>query len=60
MHTRSTNYGLAGGTLDATKHVESAIKRLCFPEEKAGHQQRLALLVESTTGVAQRSAAPNN
>jgi hypothetical protein len=30
---KSTNYGLAGGTLDATKHLEAAIPILLNPDE---------------------------
>lgn len=31
----STNYGLLGGTLDATDHVQAAMERLCTPSEIA-------------------------
>ncbi len=37
----STNYGLAGGKLDATRHVELAIPRLLSGVERAEHNARL-------------------
>lgn len=33
MNTVTTNYGLAGGELDASKHIEAAIPRLLTPTE---------------------------
>lgn len=35
MRTITTNYGLAGDTLDATDHIEAALSRLCTPSEIA-------------------------
>lgn len=37
----STNYGLTGGTLDSTKHLESAIPRLLTGVEQAERDAQL-------------------
>lgn len=31
----TVNFGLAGGKLDATEHIEAARERTCFPSEIA-------------------------
>lgn len=33
----TTNYGLKGGTLDASKHIAAALPRLCTPIEQESY-----------------------
>lgn len=37
----TTNHGLAGGTLDATKHIEAALPRLCSPTEIRDYRETI-------------------
>jgi hypothetical protein len=56
------NYGLKGGTLDATKHIRRAIPRLCFPSEISHRNHQMAMrfsaVIESTPD--RRSTAETN
>jgi hypothetical protein len=58
MEYISKNFGLAGGMLDATKHVEAAMERLLTAEEQAQcYRCQLATVV---TSQSHRDAAPTN
>lgn len=37
----TTNYGLLGGTLDATKHIEAALSQLCTPDEQRSYRDTI-------------------
>jgi len=52
------NFGLAGGMLDATKHVEAAIERLLTADEQK--QCPTCQLATLTNGHNARAAAPTN
>jgi hypothetical protein len=49
----TTNYGLAGGKLDATKHIEAAIPKLLTPREIVVRQA--GLMVQERAVRAARS-----
>jgi hypothetical protein len=56
----TTNYGLAGGTLDASKHIEAALTRLLNGPEQDAYCKRACLLAEATTNKAKRDSAAQN
>jgi hypothetical protein len=56
----TTNYGLAGGTLDASKHIEAALTRLLSGPEQDAYCKRACLLAEATTNKAKRDSAAQN
>lgn len=61
MHYISQNYGLLGGTLDATELVIKGMKRLCFPSEIT-ELEKLAMRLQAVqnTDPAQARLAPRN
>lgn len=57
----STNYGLAGGTLDATVHVERERERMMTPAEINGRRHDLELEARTrTASAAVRGVAGSN
>lgn len=60
MKVQTVNYGIKGGMLDATLHLEAAIPRLLNQTEQNACRNRMCLLAEATTTKRLRDAAPSN
>jgi hypothetical protein len=47
MQPVTTNYGLAGGSLDATHHIEAALTRLLNPQEILSAQEQMTQIAQT-------------
>lgn len=59
MNPITTNYGLLGGTLDATKHLQAAVPRLLTQGEQQAHWLRSELLIAVALRPGRENAAAN-